>query len=393
MGRLMAIAQHDIGYFLDTARELAGRVAANADRIDCERQIPPELAGENADKGFFRLLVPRSLGGAELGHLNFLRILQVFAGVDGSTAWCINQNNVFATASVIMPEQTAREIWGDGRAVVANGPPTPSVKAIPVDGGYRLSGRWDFSTGSAHATWLAALAPVARPNQKQDASTDRVNTRVMLIPKKDATFLDSWQVNGLRGTGSFSFEVDDLYVPNARTYDSTDAPREDGPLYVIPRTLLFASGDATIALGIARASLGTAIDLAGTKTPGRVTTLLRDQSATQRLIGEGEAIWHSARAFLEESASSVWMSACKNHAPATEERIRLRLASTYAIRKAAEVVDICYNLCGSSAIFASNPIQRRFQDIHVVTQHIQGRPTHFETAGQFFLGLEPEGSF
>ena len=135
MGQLMPIAQHDIGYFLDTARELADRVAANADRIDCERQIPPEVAGEIADKGFFRLLVPRSLGGAELGHLDFLRILQVFAEVDGSTAWCINQNNVWATASVIMPEQTAREIWSDGRAVVANGPPTPSVKAIPVDAG------------------------------------------------------------------------------------------------------------------------------------------------------------------------------------------------------------------------------------------------------------------
>ena len=393
MGRLMPIAQHDIGYFLDTARELADRVAANADRIDCERQIPSELAGEIADRGFFRLLVPHSLGGAELGHLDFLRILQIFAGVDGSTAWCINQNNVFATASVIMPEQTAREIWSDGRAVVANGPPTPSVKAIPVDGGYRLSGCWNFSTGSAHANWLAALVPVPHPDPNQDTSTDRVSTRVMLLPKKDAKFLDSWQVNGLRGTGSFSFEVDDLYVPRTRTYDPAHAPRENGPLYVIPRTLLFASGDATIALGIARASLDMAIDLAGTKTPGRDRKLLQDQSATQRLMGEGEAIWHSARAFLEESASSVWRSACKNHALATEERIRLRLASTHAIRKAAEVVDICYNLCGSSAIFASNPIQRRFQDVHVITQHIQGRPTHYETAGQFFLGLEPEGSF
>ena len=393
MGRLMPIAQHNIGYFLDAARELASHVAANADRIDCERQIPSELAGEIAGKGFFRLLVPRSLGGEELGHPDFLRILQIFAEADGSTAWCLNQNNVFATASVIMPEQTAREIWSDGRAVVANGPPEPSVKAIPVDGGYRLSGRWNFSTGSPHATWLAALAPVPHPDQNTDGVTGRVGTLVMLLPKKDAKFLDSWQVNGLRGTGSFSFELDNLYVPNARTYAATDAPREDGPLYLIPRTLLFASGDATIALGVARASLATTIDLASAKTPGRSTSLLQEHSATQRLIGEGEAIWHSARAFLEESASSVWQSACKKHAPTTEERIRLRLASTFAIRKAAEVVDICYNLCGSSAIFASNPLQRRFQDIRVITQHLQGRPTHYETAGQFFLGLEPEGSF
>ena len=168
-----------------------------------------------------------------------------------------NQNNVFATASAIIPEQTAREIWGDGRAVVSNGPPTSSVKALPVDGGYRISGRWNFSTGSPHATWLAALVPMAPPGDQQDASTERANARIMLLPKENATILDTWQVSGLRGTGSFSFEVDDLYVPSARTYEPTDPPREGGPLYVIPRTLLFASGDATIALGIARASLNT----------------------------------------------------------------------------------------------------------------------------------------
>ena len=389
----MSIAQHDIEYFLDTARELAGQVAANADRIDCERQIPPELAGEMADKGFFRLLVPRSLGGAELSHLDFLRILQIFAEADGSTAWCINQNNVFATASVVMPEQTAREIWSDGRAVVSNGPPIPSAKAVSVDGGYRLSGTWNFSTGSPHSTWVAALAPVVHPGQAPDASNQGPNFRILLIPKKDVNFLDSWHVSGLRGTGSFSFAIDDLYVPSIRTYVPASESREAGPLYVIPRTLLFASGDATIALGVARASLAAAIELAGTKTPGRAVALLQDQLPTQRLIGEAEATWHSARSFLEESASAAWNSACKNHAVTTGERIRLRLASTHAIREAAKVVDICYGLCGSSAIFASNPIQRRFQDVHIITQHLQGRPTHYETAGQFFLGIEPEGSF
>ncbi len=384
--------QQDIEDLLDTAHDLADRVAAVADRIDCERQLPSDLAEEIVDKGFFRLLVPRSLGGAELAHSDFLRMLQVFAEVDGSTAWCINQNNVFATASSVMPEQTAQEVWGDERAVVANGPPRPSVKAIPVDGGYRLSGHWDFSTGSAHATWFAALIPDMHPDHEQKAHTDKASPRMLLIPKSEVDILDSWQVNGLRGTGSFSFEVDDLYVPSARTYDPTHASREEGPLYLIPRDLLFASGDATIALGVAHSSLATVIDLAGTKSSRQPGTLLRDQSTTQRLIGEAEAIWHSAKVFLVDSASSVWSSACKNHALAIDERIRLRLASTYAIRKAAEVVDIAYNLCGASGIFARNPIQRQFQDIHVVTQHIQGHPSNYETAGQYFLGLEPQGT-
>ena len=393
----MPAVQYDLTYYLDTARQLAAHVAAGADRIDQERQLPPEFAGEIADQGFFRLLMPRSLGGAELAHPDFLRILEVFAAADGSVGWCLNQNNVFATNSVRMPEQTAREIWGERRAVVTNGPPTSTAKAIPVDGGYRLKGRWNFSSGSPHATWIAALTPIVQPGQEQDASFNREGnregSRVLLIPKKDVKLLDLWQVNGLRGTGSLSFEVDDLFVPSVRTYDPNDESREPGALYVIPRTLLFAAGFATVALGIARASLDATISVAGTKTPGRSKTLLRDQPTTHRLIGEAEAIWRSAKAFLRESATSVWEGACKNHALSTDERIRLRLASTYGIRMAAEVVDIAYSLHSSSAIFATNPIQRRFQDIHVITQHIQGSFAHYETAGQHFLGLEPEGVF
>ena len=398
----MATAQHDVEYYLEAARELAGKVAATADRIDGDRQLPSELAEELADRGFFRLLLPRSLGGAQLDHPDFLRILEIFAAVDASTGWCLNQNNVFSTNSLRMPEQTAREIWAEQRAVVTNGPPTASSQAVPVDGGYKLNGRWHFSSGSSHATWIAALAPISEGGNgggpAQDASKDRTGARIMLMPREAVTFLDFWQVRGLRGTASFSFEVEDLFIPSDRSYDPTSTPREDGALYAIPTTLLFASGFATVALGVARAALDTAISVAGAKTPGRTSTVLQNQSTTQRTIGEAEAIWGSSKAFLRQSASSVWKSAQKRttqkkRALTTEKRINLRLAATHAIRMAAQVVDLAYNLCGSDAIFETNPIQRQFQDIHVITQHAQGRLTHYETAGQYFLGMEPEGNF
>ena len=389
----MAFLQHDVEYYLDTASQLAERVAACGDQIDRERQIPAELAGELADKGFFRLLLPRSLGGAQLEHPDFLRILEIFAAVDGSTGWCINQNNVFSTNSSRMPPGVAQEIYSEQRAVVTNGPPSASGQAVACDGGYRLSGRWDFSSGITHATWIAALAPVVQLGQEREAVFNREAGRVMLLPKKDVNFLDFWPVHGLRGTASFSFEVDDLFIPIGRSYSPTDASREDGPLYGIPTTLLFASGFSTVALGIARASLGAAIDLAGLKIPGRASRLLQDESTTQRLIGEAEAVWYSAKAFLRESASSVWQSATTKTPLTIEQRVKLRLASTFAIRKATEVVDIAYSLCGSNAILQTNPVQRQFQDIHVVSQHIQGRSTHFETAGQFFMGMEPIGNF
>ncbi len=386
----MKVAQPSTGYYLEAARGLATRVAAEADRIEREREIPPEIAHEIADKGLFRLLVPRSLGGAELDYPEFLHIIQVFAEADTSTAWCINQNNVFATNSARMPEQTSREIWSDGRAVVANGPPTSSSAAVAVDGGYRLTGRWNFSSGVRHATWVAALAPVRRHS---DDSAGRQEVRTLLVPKKDVSLIDVWQVSGLRGTGSFSFEADDIFVPTVRTFTPSDTSREDGPLYVIPPVLLFAGGFATVAMGAARAGLDAAIDIAGrgASTPDQST--LRQKSTTQRRIGEAEAVWHSARAFLRESTSLVWESACESHSLTVEDRIRLRLASTHAIHMAAEVIDIAYKICGSSSIFAGNPIQRRFQDLHVITQQGQGRLANYDTAGQFFLGLEPEGIF
>ena len=381
----------DIDHYLAAAPSFVERVADAADAIDAERQIPTELAADLADAGFFRLLLPRELGGAELAHPDFLRILELFAAADASVAWCLNQNNVFSTRSTRMPMATAREIWGEQRGVVTNGPPAGGSKSVPVPGGYRLSGHWNFSSGSDHATWIAALAPVMPEN---GAGTDGQppQTRLHLMPKDDVRMVDLWHTAGLRGTGSFSFQVDDLFVPEERTFVQDGDSWSDGPLYVIPTTLLFATGFSTVALGVARKSLDIAIE-GGSRMPYRGGVRLRDQQTTQRAIGEAHALHSSARAFLRESHARLWESARARGSLTLEERIQLRVAATHAIRTSAQVVDTAYTLCGSGAIFQTNPIQRRFQDIHVTTQHTQGHYTHYETAGQFLLGLEPQGVF
>ena len=363
-------------------------VSTVTDQIDKQRRIPVEVSNEIADRGYFRLLMPRSLGGAELEHPDFRRIVRIFAEADASVGWCINQNNVFSTNSVRVAPETADEIWTVRRNVVTNGPPMPQTRAEIVDGGYRLSGRWNFSSGYPHATWLAALTPVYQPG-----ATEPLEMRTMLLPKDQAELVDIWQVGGLRGTGSQGFAIEDLFVPAARSYPTTAASREPGPLYVIPTTLLFCSGFATVALGAARAGLDAAIDLAIGKTQQGRESPMRYESTTHRMVGQAEATWNSARAFLEEAAGAMWQGAKTNLDLTVEERVAVRLASTHAIRESARVVDIAYTLCGSSAIFAVNPIQRRFQDVHAITQQIQGRPTHYDTAGQYFLGLDPEGIF
>lgn len=391
----MIAKERNTEYYFDKARELAALVAENTSRINEQRKIPTDVSNEIADAGFFRLLMPRNLGGAQLDHPDFLRIVQMFAEADGSVGWSMNQNNVFATNSTRMNDKTREEIYRNPRAVITNGPPMSRSRAITVDGGYSLSGRWNFSSGSDHATWIAALTPVIGADENRHNTADvvpREEMRILLIPKEEVDMVDNWQVNGLRGTASWGFEAEGLFIPKHRTYDPAAAPREDGAVYRIPTSLLFASGFATVALGAARAGLDAAKELANRKVPGNMdpnTPLLRDWSTTQRQVGEAEAIWHSARAFLREAAGAVWNAVSAGNPLTMSERIHMRLASTHANRKAADVVDIAYTLCGSSAIFESNPAQRRFQDVHVINQQVQGRLTHYDTAGRFFMGMEP----
>ena len=385
-------AHSDISHYLEVAPSFVERVADAADWIDAERQMPPELASEMADAGFFRLLLPRELGGAELPHPEFLRILEMFAAADASVAWCLNQNNVFSTRSTRMPMSTAQEIWKAQHAVVTNGPPAGGSKSVSVSGGFRLTGHWNFSSGSDHATWIAALAPVITDNGT-GADGRPPQMRLHLMPIDQVRMVDLWQVAGLRGTGSFSFRVDDLFVPEDHTFVQEGPSWCDRPLYGIPTTLLFATGFATVALGVARKSLEIAIEVGNSRTPYRSGALLRDHQTTQRAIGEAHALQSSARAFLQESHRRLWDSACGKGGLTTDERIQLRVAATHAIRTSAQVVDAAYTLCGAGGIFQTNPIQRRFQDMHVITQHVQGHHVHYETAGQYLLGLEPQGVF
>ncbi len=387
------IPQREAASRLDAARIMARRAAESADHIDKERRLPPELAADMADAGLFRLLVPRSLGGAEMDFMAYLGIVDLFARADGSAAWCVNQNNVFATDAARMPVEAAAEIWSDPRAVVSNGPPTPDTAATPADGGYRVTGQWSFSSGIRHATWVAALSPIRPPGGDGRRTEDRAREIVLMAPRDQVELLDVWQVNGLRGTGSLSFRAADLFVPAARSYRVDDAPRESGPLYLVPKVLMFSTGFATVALGVARSALDAAIDIAAGKVPGKWTSKLADHPATQRQIGQAEAAWRSARAFLREAASTLWESALGNGALEAEERIRLRLAGTHAIREAARVAAVAYDVAGSDGIFESNPVQRRLQDTQVITQQVQGRMTHYDTAGAFYLGLDPKSTY
>src|SRR5881409_2342703 len=240
---------------LDAAGKLVPLIRSCADQIEAARELPRPLFEALADAGMFHLAFPRSLGGAELDLPTYVEVIEEIGKADASTGWIVNQNSIFATYAARMPRDVARAIWIDiPRSVVAN-TPAPTAKAVVVPGGYRVTGRQGFSTGCRHASWVAAHAQIIENGQVR-LEGDQPEMRYFFVPVAEAEQLDTWHVRGMRGTGTHHFAVNDVFVPADRTVLSATAPLlEARPLYQIPRTLLFASGDAAVAVGMARACL------------------------------------------------------------------------------------------------------------------------------------------
>ena len=372
---------------LEAARKLAPQIRSGADEIEAQRELPRALFEAIADAGLFRLALPRALGCPELDLPSYVQVIEEIGKADASTGWVVNQCAIFATYAARMPRDIARAVWIDTpRSVVAN-TPLPSATAVVVPGGYRVTGRQGFSTGCRHASWLAAHAQVIENGQpRMDAG--QPEARYLFVPAAEAQLLDTWHVRGMRGTGTHHFAVNDVFVPAERTVLSITAPLlEPGPLYRIPRTLLFASGDAAVALGVARSCLTVFGELAGAKTPRGMPAMLRDQPTIQSDVGHAEANVRSGRALLMETVSDLWSTVNAGGVLTMDQRATLRLATTHAIRLAVQVVDTLYNAAGATAIYESHLIQRYFQDIHVISQHLQSRLAHYELVGRHWLGL------
>lgn len=380
---------------LETARVLAPRIAAAADRIELERRLPLEVVHAMADAGLFRMLVPRSLGGGEMDLATYANVVEEVAKADGSTAWCLSQAAGTAAVAARLGPDGAREIFGsDPRSIVAWGPPR-EARAITVEAGYRVTGRWTFASGCRHATWLGGFAPIYEQDGHPVLAADGTHDgRTMLFPAADGEIIDVWHVSGLRGTGSDDIAASDLFVPCSRTvHAQRDPPREPGPLYAFSLTSLYATGFASVALGIVRTMLDAFIEFAGAKRQRGVQDVLRENAVVQSQVAQAEAHLRSARAFLHETIGDVWSAVGSTGALTVAQRIQIRLATTHAIHLATQAADLVYHAAGADAILARQPFERRFRDVHAVRQQVQGRQAHYEAVGRFLLGLDPATTF
>jgi alkylation response protein AidB-like acyl-CoA dehydrogenase len=396
------------------ARGLKGLLLAAAPRIEATRSLPADVVDALHAAKLFRMLLPRSLDGAQMEMATFFQVIVEIAEADASTAWCVVQNSGCSMAAAYLAPEAAREIFGDPRAVAAWGfPANPAqCRAVPVEGGWKASGTWGFGSGNRHSAWLGGHCQVfdaaGTPAKHPDG---RPVERTMLFPRSAAAIRDDqWNVIGLRGTGSDTYSVSDLFVPAAHAIvpratgrdqqQPADAPavaeperREQGTLYRFTATNVYQCGFAAVGLGLARATLDAFIELAKKKSPSGAASPLRDDHRIQSRIALTEARFGSARAWLLQILRDAWAECAATGRVGFESRIQMRLASTYAIHEAREIIEMAYTDAGTTAIFESNPFERRLRDMHAVSQQIQATAAHFQTVGQYYLGMKPHTRF
>ena len=378
------------------ARAVRAAVAAASDEIERGRRLPPSLLDRLHEAQLFRLLLPRSANGIETDPISFFHVMETIAAADASTAWCLSQAGGCAMSAAYLDLPVAQAIFGDDpRAVLAWGP-GPKVKAIECDGGYRVTGVWAFASGGRHATWLGAHCPIftADGAPRLDESGHQ-QERTMLVPSQDVEWTDIWNTVGLRGTASDQFALNDHFVraDHSITREFDRECRESGPLYRMSNHTCYQIGFAGVACGIARGALDCFIDMAKGKVIRGGKRPIGENAVVQSGLAQAEVNLRAARAYVLQSMAEIWRDLCGGATITVAQRITVRMAATNAILKSREAVDFAYHTAGASSIFDNHPLERRFRDMHTVTQQLQGRMSHFETVGAWMLGADADLSF
>jgi indole-3-acetate monooxygenase len=377
------------GDWVGRARSLAPAVAAWRAAGEQERHMPRPLFEAIRDAGLFTLSVPRPVGGAEAEHVTVLRVIEELSRQDGSVGWNVMIASHMAVIASYLPQKAAMEIYRGGASSVVAGALPPKGAAIRVAGGFRVTGRWPFGSGCHQADWMCASSVVMENGTPCLRADGRAEVRALFLPVADCEILDTWYTGGLRATGSHDWQVDDVFVPEQRSFPLffDHGPVEPGALSLRNLKPYADAHVAAVGLGIARDAIDSFKELATTKTPLLATSTLAAQHTIHERVGRAEALLRSARSFLYEAVRELPRSLNWSAEVSDELSAPVRLASAHAAQNAAEVVALMYTAGGTTSIYASSRLERCFRDVHVVTQHIGVAPSSIEMVGQYFLGL------
>lgn len=397
--------------WIERARALKPLLEAAAPRIEQAKDLPSDVQDAMHEAALFRLVLPRSLGGAELDLATYAQVVAAIAEGDASAAWCVAQTAGSSIAAAYLDPGVAKEIFGDPRSVFTFGFTSgqPPCRAVATKGGWIVNGAWTFSSGNRLCQWLGGHCQICDESGAPLRHPDgRVVERTMIFPRASAMIRDDlWEVMGLCGTGSDSYSVTNLFVPTeysvvpraiARDQQLAEGMRaepdperrERGTLYRCSSQAVFQVGLSSVASGIARAVLDHFIDLAKKKNPSSAIHPLRDDTWIHARIGQADAKISAASAWLLRLLEGAWEECETSGEISFPTRVKIRTACTYQITESREAVDMIFLEAGATAIFKNNPFERRLRDMHTVSQQVQGNIARMQSVGQYYLGMKPQ---
>ena len=369
-------------FLLDAVESVRDTVAASADESERLGTLAPAAVAAIRDAGLFTLKLPQSLGGAEADPVTQIEVIEALAYIDASAGWCLM---IGATAigqpGAFAGDEAISEIFGNGRIPTAATSTALRGKAVPVEGGYILSGRWPFASGVRHAEWMTAGATV-----QADEDAEPVNI-TLVFPASEGHIHDNWHVTGLEGSGSNDISASELFVPEAFSWDPTvwESSR-GGAIYRMGRPGFVANEHSGVALGIARRALDEIMATAPTKKRGNPPTAsLADRGAFRGDIATCDLRLRSARALAHEVYERAYQVACSGRVPDASVQSEMRAVSTYVTDVAIDVATIAFRYAGGSAIQRSNILQRCLRNINAAAQHFMVSDTALENYGASLL--------
>jgi alkylation response protein AidB-like acyl-CoA dehydrogenase len=375
---------------LNKAQQWQSNLKERCVEIEKNQQLPQDLADSLASDGFYSILVPEAYGGSEIDPMTYVELLQVLARGDASAAWCVMIGSTTGLVSGYLPEDVARSIFPSDTPAIHAGVFAPMGKAIPEADGYRITGQWQWGSGSPNADYIWGGSAIFDDGKPRLLPTGIPQSRMMMFEKKDVELLGTWDVSGLCGTGSTDFAVRDVFTPHTHSVDLVADIPIDRPLYKFPVFGMLATGVCCVCLGIARASIDELISFASAKTPQGTRKPLANRQDTQMTISKAENELRSAQAWLGEAIGAAWNEAQSGNPISVERRRDIRLAAVNAAQSSASVVTMMYELGGGTSVYKRSPLQRHFRDVHVATRHMMVGNVPLEQCGRHLLGLETD---
>jgi alkylation response protein AidB-like acyl-CoA dehydrogenase len=376
--------------WLAKVRTLAPLIAQYRDESEQQRYLAKPVYDAMREMGLFKLWQPRVIGGDEIDMHTALEITEQLAQYDGSTAWNFMIGLQSSALLGFMPEDVIVEMMKDDLMATLGGSGMPGGIAVPAKGGYRVSGRWAFTSGSQHTRWLCGNCMIQDDGVTRLGPDGNPELRFLWFNSDQYTLIDTWDTMGLRASGSGDFEVKDVFVPEDRYVvgQLTKSAYQPATIFQIRIGLLLSSTFAAVAIGIAREALAAFIELSASKKPRQSNKTLAEFESVANVIGRAEAKIVASHHFLHNAMCvNLWQAAQEGRGDDEERAIECYYASAFAAQNCNEAVEMLQEAAGGTGVYRKSPIERCFRDVHMVSKHLGSAPSNYTRGGRFRLGL------